>query len=112
MQFIERHPVKTQVATAIVVIMAVVSGTVTVTDDRAKAMAGIVSNEKRICKVEDGQHDLEKIILQIRTEMQLADRGLQEQIHKNDIISTEVRVKLASLEAILIKIDRNLEQKR
>ena len=112
MQFLERHPVKVQVATAITVIIFIVSGTAHVTGDRGKALAAIAASEERILRLEKSDMAMEKLVCQVRDEFQAANRALQAQMHNNDIASTEIKVRLTAVEAILIKIDQKLEKRQ
>jgi len=99
------------VATAIIVILFVITGTNQFTDDRGRALASIAANVERIDRLEKSDAAIENLLCVLKDEIKANYQILQTQMHSNDIASTEIKVRLTAVEAILTKIDQKLEER-
>ena len=108
MNFIDRHPIKIQVATAVAVFLFVVGATFQVTRDRDAVQSKILVIEMAVDRLENENVVAKRLIYNLQDESRLADENLTKQTHKSEIAYTEIKTRLLGVEALLIKIDNKL----
>ncbi len=110
-ELLEKHPVKTQVATIVVAILFVIGATRVLTQDRDAAYSQIAANEAALLIQKETNKKLADEVCKLREEMRAADVKLTQKDHENELAYTEIKTKLIGVEALLVKIDKKMDRK-
>jgi Mg2+ and Co2+ transporter CorA len=119
-KFIERHPIKIQVATIITAALFIISVTTWFSHDRDAAFAHIKSNtqtlemhmradKELLGALRSLIFDTKRDMIELHKAQQEEIEDQRENIHTNEIVLAEINTKLANVEALLMKLDRKLD---